>query len=92
MKNGETKNCWEYMECGRELGGSKARELGGYPTAVLEKFSGVNSGVNGGRFCWFISGTLCKGYVQGTFAKRSKPESLSLFIYWWNGKRADIWF
>jgi hypothetical protein len=32
--------------------------------------NGVNQGVNGGRFCWSVTGTLCGGEVQGTFAQK----------------------
>jgi hypothetical protein len=70
MKKKEIKNCWEYMQCGRESGGSKADELGVCLATTEERFNGVNGGVNGGRFCWFVSGTLCKGEVQGTFARK----------------------
>jgi hypothetical protein len=70
MKKKEIKNCWEYMQCGREPGGNKADELGVCPVTTAERFNGVNGGENGGRFCWFVSGTLCKGEVQGTFARK----------------------
>ena len=71
MKKKEAvKNCWEYMQCGREPGGSKVDELGVCPTTTDERFNHVNGGVNGGRFCWFVAGTLCKGQVQGTFAQK----------------------
>jgi hypothetical protein len=30
----------------------------------------MNHGLNGGRSCWVISGTLCGGKVQGTFAAK----------------------
>ena len=30
----------------------------------------MNSGINGGRACWAITGTLCGGKVQGTFASK----------------------
>lgn len=52
-------NCWEFMQCGRELGGLKAYEFGfcqAYP--------------NDGKQCARVAGTLCGGEVQGTFAMK----------------------
>ena len=72
MKKKEIKNCWEFMNCGREPGGCKVGEFGVCPTATSEQFDNVNGGVNGGRFCWFVSKTLCKGQVQGSFAQKLK--------------------
>ena len=62
------RNCWEVMKCGREPGGSKVGEKGVCPTALAVEVDGMNCGHNGGRACWAISGTLCKGKVQGEFA------------------------
>ncbi len=69
MEKGQ--NCWEFMNCGREPGGAKANELGVCPAATDASFSGVNDGLNSGRFCWYIAGTLCGGQPQGTFAQKS---------------------
>ncbi len=63
-------NCWEYKKCGRETGGSKVAELGICPAAVESRVNGINNGKNGGRSCWAVSGTLCGGTVQGTFASK----------------------
>ena len=63
------KNCWEYMQCGREPGGRNAPEAGGCPAAVDTTHDGINSGCCGGRFCWAVAGTLCSGEIQGTFAE-----------------------
>ncbi len=52
-------NCWEYMKCGREEGGEKAKELGVCPAYP-----------DHGRDCWFVAGTLCGGKVQGTYAEK----------------------
>ena len=61
-------NCWEYKKCGREPGGSRSAELGVCPAATEHSTNGVNNGKNGGRACWVLTGTLCGGQVQGTFA------------------------
>jgi len=61
-------NCWEYKQCGREPGGRQVQESGVCPAAIETKANGINGGKNGGRVCWAIAGTLCEGYVQGTYA------------------------
>ncbi len=66
----EKRNCWEYFKCGREKGGVNAAELGVCPAAADTSFTGINSGKRGGRFCWGVAGTLCKGKIQGTFAEK----------------------
>ncbi|MHB8764845.1 MAG: two-CW domain-containing protein [Deferrisomatales bacterium] len=63
-------NCWEAKKCGREAGGAKAKELGVCPAATDRSREGVNRGRNGGRLCWAVTGTLCGGKVQGTFAQK----------------------
>ena len=64
------QNCWEYKKCGRETGGSKIAELGVCSAATENRVNGINNGHNGGRSCWAITGTLCGGKVQGTFASK----------------------
>ena len=64
------QNCWEFKNCGRTPGGAKAGELGVCPAATLTEFEGVNGGKCAGRFCWKVSGTYCKGEVQGSFASK----------------------
>jgi hypothetical protein len=63
-------NCWEFKGCGREPGGARADELGICPAATATGIDGANNGKNGGRACWAITGTLCGGSVQGTFAEK----------------------
>jgi hypothetical protein len=61
-------NCWEFKKCGREPGGENVTELGVCPAAVETRTNAMNSGNNGGRACWAISGTMCGGKVQGSYA------------------------
>jgi hypothetical protein len=61
-------NCWEFKKCGREPGGIKVAELGICPASTESLTDGVNHGKKGGRACWAISGTMCGGKVQGTYA------------------------
>jgi len=64
------QNCWEFKKCGREPGGSKAKDLGVCPASTEARLDGMNDGKNGGRACWALTGTLCGGQVQGTFAAK----------------------
>jgi hypothetical protein len=64
------KNCWEVKLCGREPSGNKVSELGVCPAAIETRLDAVHEGTNAGRACWVVAGTLCKGEVQGTFAKK----------------------
>ncbi len=64
------QNCWEFKKCGREPGGLHVHNLGICPATVEKKLDGIHDGVNAGRACWVIAGTLCKGEVQGTFAQK----------------------
>ena len=61
-------NCWEIKGCGRQTGGAKVAELGVCPAATDKSCDGVHGGRNAGRICWAVSGTLCGGKKQGTFA------------------------
>ena len=58
------------MKCGREPGGIKVKELGICPAATDTTYNGINGGLNGGRYCWAVTGTFCHGKVQGTFAQK----------------------
>ena len=63
-------NCWDFKKCGRESGGPHVHDLGECSAATAKEADGMNHGVNGGRICWAVSGTLCGGEVQGTFAEK----------------------
>jgi len=63
-------NCWEFKKCGREPGGYKVSTLGVCEASKHVNANGLNRGLNGGRACWAISGTLCGDKVQGTFAAK----------------------
>ena len=54
------KNCWELNNCHNKE----------CPVHSATLYDGINHGKNGGRLCWFISGTFCGNVVQGTFAKK----------------------
>ena len=65
-------NCWEYMGCERQPGGSMVLTLCKCPAAVVTAYPDgkYNGGVCLGRRCWRMVGTLCGGEVQGTFARK----------------------
>ncbi len=65
-------NCWEFKKCGRQPQGVKVREMGLCPASVQQELDDVHDGTNAGRACWIVSGTFCKGQVQGTFAQKFK--------------------
>lgn len=72
-------NCWEVKRCGREPGGSR-NDLGICPASIEERLHGIHGGVNAGRACWVVAGTLCNGKIQGTFAvKYEKCELCDFF-------------
>ena len=63
-------NCWEFKKCGKEPGGPNASAAGTCPAATLSAADGTNGGVNGGRVCWAVVGTLCGGKPVGMFAQK----------------------
>lgn len=63
-------NCWQAKKCGREPGGANVPQLGVCPASTDKATHGLNGGQNGGRICWAVTGTLCGGKVQGTFAQK----------------------
>ena len=65
-------NCWEFKKCGRQFGGEKVSELGLCPVVIEISLEGVHDGESGGRACWVLEGTICKGDIQGNFAEKYK--------------------
>ncbi len=65
-------NCWEYKKCGREENGSNIKSLGVCPVSKESRLDSIHGGVNGGRACWVVSGSLCDGEVQDSFSEKYK--------------------
>jgi CRP-like cAMP-binding protein len=63
-------NCWEFMGCKREPGGTRAAEYGTCIAATDSSYHGINCGENAGRICWAVAGTCCGGEIQGSFAEK----------------------
>ncbi|MGD0883613.1 MAG: two-CW domain-containing protein [Thermodesulfovibrionales bacterium] len=72
MEKKTKENCWEFKRCGRQVGGIHMKDLGRCPATLEERLDGVHEGVNAGRACWVVAGTLCKDEVQGTYAQKFK--------------------
>ncbi len=64
------KNCWEFKGCGRQPGGTRAKELGICPVTTHKELTGVHGGENAGRACWVVAGSLCGGRIQGEYAQK----------------------
>ncbi len=63
-------NCWQFFDCGLAPGGSKSAERGVCPVSIEGRLSGIHGGINAGRACWAMAGTMCGGKVQNTFAEK----------------------
>ena len=63
-------NCWEFKKCGRYPGGIFADDLGICPATQETRLNNIHGGINAGRSCWILAGTLCNGEIQGSFAKK----------------------
>jgi len=63
-------NCWDVMRCGRGPNGAGAGGLPKCAAALETSADGVNGGVNGGRVCWAVAGTLCNGRARDRRASR----------------------
>ena len=63
-------NCWEYVGCGREMGGKNAHLSGVCRASMDTSADGINEGENGGRICWAVSGTFCGERMDGRYAKK----------------------
>lgn len=66
----QKQNCWEFLKCGKELGGENITELSVCPAAIDTSANGLNGGINGGRICWAVTGTFCGDKVLGCFVKK----------------------
>jgi hypothetical protein len=64
-------NCWEFMKCGKERGGTKAEESGDCPPSTLKNADGLNDGMNAGRMCWAVASNLCGGTGVGMFVPKA---------------------
>jgi hypothetical protein len=73
-------NCWEIMNCGREPGGLNTDELGVCHAATDTSSDKTNEGINGGRVCWSVAGTLSGRDVCGHYAKNT-PSCMTCKVF-----------
>ena len=66
------QNCWEFLKCGREPGGSNVSDRGVCPAATFEAVDGFLGGKNGGMACAYIAGTFCCENLPGTEPAKEK--------------------
>ena len=67
----QKKNCWEVKKCGHQPGGDQVGTQGICSASTIMAVDGINNGINGGRACWALTGTMSgpAEKVQGTFAR-----------------------
>ncbi|HET6516034.1 MAG TPA: hypothetical protein VFG09_12800 [Thermodesulfovibrionales bacterium] len=63
-------NCWEFMKCGREINGERAKDLGVCAAAANPQADGINGGINGGRICWALVGTYSCHAGKSLFSEK----------------------
>ena len=63
-------NCWEFKNCGREIGGVLSDSRGVCPVASNMKLDGTNGGRAGGRVCWKIPVSASDGRALKTCADK----------------------
>jgi hypothetical protein len=64
------QNCWENKDCDRGPGSARENGTTVCPAAHETRLNGIHGGINAGRTCWVVAGTMCRGQVGGTFAAK----------------------
>lgn len=73
------QNCWEFKNCGKDLYGNNKGKSGTCPVSLEKRLHGTHGGVNAGRACWIVGGTLCEGKKMGRFAQKFEACSICDF-------------
>lgn len=60
------------MSCGREPGGMHAERSGVCAASTDQRLDKVHGGMNAGKACWVVAGTLGRGRSDCTFARDFK--------------------
>lgn len=63
-------NCWNYINCGRELGGAQVKKYDVCPVLQYRAYHQVNHGYMSGRYCWKIVGTLQNNHIRCSYAEK----------------------
>ena len=63
-------NCWEFKKCGMEFNGRSVGKLMGCTASLEKRLDGIHDGMNGGRACWIVAGSMYGGERHGSFAQK----------------------
>lgn len=66
------QNCWEFMGCRKNVSGFTSDEFGVCPAVTCKTLNGVHGGMNGGRVCWMVTGTMCGNKIQGSYQYKAE--------------------
>jgi len=72
------------MECRKNVSGFTPDEFGVCPAVTCKTLNGVHGGMNGGRACWMVTGTMCGNKIQGSY--QYKVENCIQCIFFLNVK------
>ncbi len=61
------KNCWEVMGCAY---GPSSRGTKTCPVVTETRLHNIHGGINAGRACWVVAGTLCHDEAGKRFASK----------------------
>ena len=53
------------MGCRKNVSGFTSDEFGVCPAVTCKTLNGIHGGMNGGRSCWMVTGTMCGNKIQG---------------------------
>ncbi len=64
------ENCWEFIQCGKEVGGKNLNGGPPCPASLELRLHGSNDGFNGGRACWVVENTHTTSDFGGVFTNK----------------------
>jgi hypothetical protein len=83
--------CCEFMTCGRELSGVKAKELRHCATSSKTMFEETEGSGDARLACWVAAGAVCDGRSQGPcIEEMSDCSSYRLYDYVCNQERQRL--
>lgn len=69
------------MGCRKEVAGFGPGEFGVCPAFNCRILHGVHKGLNGGRSCWMVTGTMCGESIQGSYHYKAETCSQCEFFH-----------
>ncbi len=60
------------MGCRKNVSGFTSDEFGVCPAVTCKALNGVHGGINGGRACWMVTGTMCGDKIQGSYQYKAE--------------------